>query len=269
MSMRGAGDRSGSSALLDWAVVVTRPAHQAGALVAALERHGAAVFALPTIAIAAPEDGGALLRDAAAHLSEFAWVVFTSENAVDRLIDVLGDAGGLGQVRVAAIGEGTAELLSRRGVATDLVPEEYVAEALVSAFPRPDGRGKVLLPRAAVARDVVPEGLRELGWHVDVVEAYRTLPAEISPDSLERVRSADVVTFTSSSTVLGFLENGVVSDLPPVVASIGPITTAAAQDAGIEVSIEAGVHTSDGLTDSLVAFARANGRPHRSSARQP
>ena len=113
----------------------------------------------------------------------------------------------------------------------------------------------------------MPEGLRELGWHVDVVEAYRTVPAEISRSVLDRVRSADVVTFTSSSTVLGFLENGAASDLPPVVASIGPITTATAEDAGIEVSVEAGVHTSAGLAEALVAFARTNGGPDRRSAR--
>jgi uroporphyrinogen III methyltransferase / synthase len=267
VSVLNADEHSGSRPLRGWSVVVTRPSHQAGTLVAALERHGARALGVPTIAIVAPDDGGALLREALARVSEFAWVVLTSENAVDRLFDAVGDRRDLARVRFAAIGEETAEALSRCGVEADLVPGRYIAEALVEAFPPADGGGKVLLPRAAIARDVVPEGLRKLGWHVDVVEAYKTVPAEISSSSIARVRSADVITFTSSSTVSGFLQVAEIADLPPVVASIGPITSRTATDAGIEVSVEAEVHTCAGLADALAAFARANGRPDRHSAR--
>src|SRR5205823_8409792 len=125
---------------------------------------------LPAIAIAEPADGGATLRDAARRVREYDWVAFTSANAVSRFMDLLRDARDLGGARVAAIGPGTADALAGRGVVADLVPDRFVAEALLDAFPT--GNGRVLLPRAAVARDVLPEGLREKGWRVDVVEAY-------------------------------------------------------------------------------------------------
>lgn len=254
-------------ALQGWSVVVTRPAHQADSLAGALERLGASVLKVPTIAIVDPDDGGAMLRATTARLSEFDWVVFTSENAVDRLLGALDDVRDLERVRVAVIGEGTAEVLARHGILAELVPDDYVAEALVKAFPPAEGEGRVLLPRAAVARDVVPEGLRRLGWEVEVVEAYKTLPAEITFSAFEALKRADAIAFTSSSTVLGFLRTGRASDLPPVVASIGPITTRTAKDAGIDVSVEAEVHTSGGLADALARFARAHGAASRQTPR--
>jgi uroporphyrinogen-III synthase len=268
--MSGTGTFSRASdpgALSGWSVVVTRPVRQAEALTSALERRGAGAFSVPTISIVDPDDGGAGLRKAARRLSEFDWVVFTSENAVARLIDSVGDARRFDRVRVAAIGEGTSEMLARLGVVAEFVPSRYVAEALVDQFPPADTGGRVLLPRAAVARDVVPEGLRRLGWSVEVVEAYKTIPARISAASLAALREADAITFTSSSTVLGFLEVAETSDLPAVVASIGPITTRTAQEAGIDVTVEADVHTSVGLVEALAVFARTNGRPDRGSLR--
>jgi uroporphyrinogen-III synthase len=256
-----------AAALFGWSVVITRPAGRTGAFVVSLEQQGATALLVPTIAVVDPQDGGASLRQAAGRLGEFDWVVFTSQNAVDRLVDAVADPSGLREVRVAAIGEGTSEALARRGVVAELVPSQYVGEALVERFPATDRGGKVLLPRASVARDVVPEGLRRLGWDVEVVEAYTTLPAEITASSLEAVRTADAITFTSSSTVLGFLRGARVEDLPPVVGSIGPVTTETANEAGIEVSVEAEVHTSLGLVRALVAFARAHGRPDRRSTR--
>lgn len=251
------------SPLDGWSVVVTRPIQQAGTLIDPLEHHGARVLAVPTIAIEPPDDGGVRLREAAKYVSEFDWIVFTSENAVDRLLHAVGEARDLGAARVAAIGEGTADALLRHGVVADLVPQQYVAEALVDAFPSGHRNGRVLLPRAAVARDVVPEGIRRLGWEVEVVPAYKTVPAEIAATALERVRLADAITFTSSSTVVGFLEQAAVSDLPPVVASIGPITSATARGAGVDVSVESEVHTSTGLAEALAKFARANGHSGR------
>ena len=169
------------------------------------------------------------------------------------------------RARVAAIGEGTADALLRHGVVADLVPQRYVAEALVDAFPPGHRNGRVLLPRAAAARDVVPAGLRRLGWEVEVVQAYKTIPVHIAAAVLERVRLADAITFTSSSTVLGFLERAAVSDLPPIVASIGPITSATARGAGIDVSVESEVHTAAGLAEALAEFAAR--RPPRPSGR--
>jgi len=129
-----------------------------------------------------------------------------------------------------------------------------VAEALLDAFPAPPVEGgRVLLARAAVARDVLPDGLRAKGWAVDVVEAYRTTPVHPSDDDLEALATADAVTFTSSSTVTNFLDAVGDRDLPPAVASIGPITSATARERGLTVDIEAEVHSIEGLVDALVA----------------
>jgi uroporphyrinogen-III synthase len=110
----------------------------------------------------------------------------------------------------------------------------------------------VLLPRAAVARDVLPEGLRAKGWTVDVVEAYRTYPAEMTSEALEAVAAADAITFTASSTVTNFLATAGVGAVPPVIACIGPVTAATATAAGLSVDVVAEKHTIAGLVDALV-----------------
>ena len=247
--------------LSGWRVVVTRPAAQAPPLVAALVARGAAVVELATISVEDPADGGAALRAAAREVAGFDWVVFTSANAVARLFAVIPDARALGAVRVAAIGAGTAKALADRGVEVELVPDRYVAEALVARFPPAPAGGRVLLPRAAVAREVLPEGLRRLGWEVEVVEAYRTVPSVPSPAALEASRGADAVVFTSSSTVDGYRRLVAPGDIPPVVVSIGPVTSATLAAAGIAPTVEAGVHSGGGLVDALVAWAVAHPRP--------
>jgi uroporphyrinogen-III synthase len=140
-------------------------------------------------------------------------------------------------------------------VVADLVPDRFVAEALIDAFPAPssDRAGRVLLPRAAVARDVLPDALRSAGWKVDVVEAYRTRRAPVTDDLRKAVSEADVVTFTSSSTVTNFVDAFGPDAAPPVVACIGPITAATARDQGLTVDVEADVHTIYGLVAALVA----------------
>jgi uroporphyrinogen-III synthase len=132
-----------------------------------------------------------------------------------------------------------------------------VAESLVEAFPDPprDRPGRVLLARAAVARDVLPAGLRARGWEVDVVEAYRTVAAPIDPARRAELARADIVTFTSSSTVTRFLEAAGRESVPPVVAAIGPITAATARRHGLQVDIEAEVHSIDGLVDAILTWA--------------
>ncbi|MGH9012242.1 MAG: uroporphyrinogen-III synthase, partial [Acidimicrobiia bacterium] len=151
---------------------------------------------------------------------------------------------------VAAIGPGTAEALAAAGVRADLVPERFVAESLLEAFP--DGPGRVLLPRAAVARDALPAGLTERGWTVDVVEAYRTAIGRPAPEALAAAATAHAVTFTSSSTVTNYL--AVVGDVPvpPVVACIGPITAETARAAGLTVDVVAAEHTIEGLVQALI-----------------
>lgn len=259
-------------------VVVTRAREQASELVERLVALGAATVEVPAIAIGDPADGGEALRAATDRLAAGAydWLVLTSPNGARRLLAALRDAGrdvrALGGVRIAAIGPGTADALAEAQLVPDLVPPRFVAEALLESFPDPpvrgsdqagagadrpgsDRAGAVLLVRAAVARDVLPDGLTERGWEVDVVEAYRTAPAALDERATEALADADIVTFTSSSTVTNFLATAGVGAVPPVVAAIGPITAATARDHGLTVDVEADVHSIDGLVDALCAWA--------------
>src|SRR3954470_3203613 len=188
-------------------IIVTRAREQASVLSERLRELGASVVKVPVIEITDPSDGGAALRAATARVHDYDWVVVTSANGASRLLRCLRDARDLGGVRVAAIGPGTADALRAGNVEADLVPDAYVAEALLDAFPLPNAhdKGMVLLARAEVARPVLPDGLRAKGWTVDVVDAYRTVTGSPSSDALDRVDDADVVTFTSSSTVERFL----------------------------------------------------------------
>jgi len=214
-------------------IIVTRARAAASDLVDRLHELGAATVELPVIEIGEPADGGAALREAAGRVGDYDWVAFTSANAVSRFFAALGEVGSdtraLSGARVAAIGPGTAEALAAAGVRADLVPERFVAESLLEAFPA--GPGRVLLPRAAVARDALPAGLAERGWSVDVVEAYRTVVGQPAAEALASAATASAVTFTSSSTVTNYL--AVAGDLPvpPVVACIGPVTAQAVRSA--------------------------------------
>jgi uroporphyrinogen III methyltransferase/synthase len=234
-------------------IVVTRAREQASSLATRLEALGAQVVQLPTIEIADPSDGGAALARAAAEVRTYDWVVFTSANAVERFVGRLRDGRAFGQAQLAAIGPGTADALRRRNLEPDLVPARAVGEALVAAFPAPPaGGGRVLLPRAAAARDVVPDGLTAAGWTVDVVEAYRTVPAVPSAQAIARATVADAITFTSASTVARFLEAAGREALPRLVVCIGPITAQAARDAGVDVDVVAEEHSIDGLVAALL-----------------
>jgi uroporphyrinogen III methyltransferase/synthase len=246
--------------LFGWTVVVTRARSQASTLTDRLWSVGAGTVELPVISVTTAADGGASMGSAAEQLDQYEWVVFTSANAVEALMGLVRDARAFGSARVAAIGPGTAEALRRWRLVADLVPERFVAEGLLDVFP--DGPvdaaaadsgvgGRVLLPRAAEARDVLPKGLRAKGWQVDLVEAYRTERRRPSEEALAAVRSAQVVTFTSSSTVRGFLEVVDRGDVPPVVACIGPITADTARSLGLQVDVVAPTHTVEGLVDAL------------------
>jgi uroporphyrinogen III methyltransferase/synthase len=234
-------------------VVVTRARAQASELVGRLAELGATVVEAPTIEIGDPADGGAALRSAMADLGSYDWLVLTSPNGVHRTFAHVPDARVLGSVRVAAIGPGTAEALAGYRVVADLVPDAYVAEGLLEAFPAPPpGGGRVLLSRAAVARDVLPDGLRDAGWHVEVVAAYATRPVADAAVLADQVAAADAVTFTSSSTVTNFCDAFGAERAPATVVSIGPITTATARRAGLEVAEQADPHTIDGLVDAVL-----------------
>ena len=159
----------------------------------------------------------------------------------------------LGGVRVAAVGSATAAVLRSYRVVADLVPTAFDDTSLLGAFPDPPAAGsrRVLFPRAAVASDVLPDGLRSRGWEVEVVDAYRTLPVAPSDSLLAAASGADAITFTSSSTVTNYVAAVGTDDLPPVVVSIGPVTTDAARQLGIDVTLQADEATVAGLVDAV------------------
>jgi uroporphyrinogen III methyltransferase/synthase len=239
--------------LLGRRVVVTRTRQQSSQLASALRETGAEPIEVPVIEVVDPADGGAALRAAADRLGSYDWIVVTSPNGAARLLAAIPDARAFGTAKVAAIGPGTAAALAAGNVRADLVPDRFVAEALLDALP--DGPGRLLLARAEVARDVLPDGLRARGWEVDVVDAYRTVPATVSDEQRAAVATADVITFTSSSTVEHALAAFDRRGLPPTVACIGPVTAATARDHGLDVTVEAPEHTIDGLVAALVEWA--------------
>ena len=234
-------------------IVVTRASEQASSLVARLRELGADPIEIPSVEVHDPVDGGAALAVAVERVRTYDWLVVTSANGAARLLSALRDARDLGGVKVAAIGPGTADALRAGNVVADLIPDRFVAEALLDAFPPPPPTGgRVLIARAAVARDVLPDGLRTAGWVVDVVDAYRTEAAPLTAEQRDSAAAAEVVTFTSASTVERFLEAVGIDQTPPLIASIGPITSAAARDHGLTVDIEATEHTIPGLIAALV-----------------
>ncbi len=235
-------------------IVITRPADRAGRLAERLASLGAIPVVFPTIRIEAADPGP--LVAAARALDGFDWVVFTSANGVEAFFARLADAGrherDVSQRKVAAIGPVTARALRERGVEPVLVPDEYVAEAIVAALG--DVRGlRFLLPRADIAREALADGLRERGALVTEVTAYRTVGADGPPPDLA---TADAVTFTSSSTVRHFVASGARMPQAKVIC-IGPVTAATARELGLEVSAVATEYTEDGLVEALEGAFRA------------
>jgi uroporphyrinogen III methyltransferase / synthase len=244
-------------------VLVTRPRAQAGRLVELLEAYGADTVTLPAIEILPPEDW-APLDDAIRGLDRFRWVIFTSVNGVGAFRERLAVAGlearRLTGLHVAAIGPETADAIRRAGVEPELVPAEYRAEGLVDALGARVGPGDaVLLVRAAEARDVLPRALRARGVEVTVAPAYRTA---LAPESGGEVRGLleagqiDAVTFTSSSTVRGFVALVGSTDARRllegvVVAAIGPITAETAAEHGLTVSVMPHDYTVPALADAI------------------
>ncbi len=248
-------------------MVVTRPRDQAGPLVDSLEALGAEVVVAPAIRIVDPSDGGAALRASVARLMAASgasgtdtpeWIVFTSANAVRRFAAMWTQLEAEEHLpahpagaKVAVIGTATRDAADRAGLEVDLVPDSFVAEGLLSAFGEHRAAGaRVLLPRAEVAREVLPDGLRELGFEVEVVPAYRTVPAELDRSLIDTVARADAVCFTSASAVRAFLDT-FGGGVPRVVAAIGPVTARAARERGLEVAVQPTEHTVDALVAAL------------------
>ena len=237
-----------SQALQGRRIVITRPRERARRLAERLRSLGAEPIVFPTVRIE-PADPGPL--DAAVRsLERYDWIVFTSANGVEafwtRLVAAEKDARDLARRKVAAIGPVTAQALRQRGVEPVLVPDEYVAEAILGSLG--DVRGlRFLLPRADIAREALAAGLRERGAAVTEVVAYRTVGAGAAPPDLSR---ADAVTFTSSSTVRHFVASGAVAGQAKVVC-IGPVTADTARALGLTVHAVATAYTEDGLIQAL------------------
>ncbi|MCU0530798.1 MAG: uroporphyrinogen-III C-methyltransferase, partial [Syntrophales bacterium] len=227
-------------------IVITRPEEQAGEFARLLAAEGAQAILFPTIRIAPPASWDGVDR-ALDGLDGYDWIVFTSANGVKhffaRLRDRGGDIRGLKGVRICTIGPATAAAVGAMGIRVDLVPDEYISEGVVRAFEAVDLKGRrVLLPRAAEARDVIPEGLAKKGAAVDIVTAYRTVRSKSRKEDLQALLDAgrvDVVTFTSPSTVVNFRKIMGKERLPEKVriACIGPVTAAAAKKQGFTVDV--------------------------------
>ncbi|MBX5497275.1 MAG: uroporphyrinogen-III synthase [Bryobacteraceae bacterium] len=242
-------------------IVITRPRGQAEDLALQLHDLGAEVIEYPTIEICPPLSTGPL--DAAIErLSSYDWLIFTSVNGVrfflERLDSSRNDLRAL-RAKICAIGPATRKAVEDLHLKVDLMPDEYVAESLLEAFAGEEMRGKrVLLPRAAVARDLIPTALRERGAEVDVVEAYRTVVPDEARDQAAEVfqaaRKPDWVTFTSSSTVKNLLALVPREALDGVrFASIGPVTSDTARRHGLSIDAEAARYTVDGLVEAILA----------------
>ncbi|AKF06865.1 uroporphyrinogen-III C-methyltransferase [Sandaracinus amylolyticus] len=247
-------------------VLVTRPEDRSLGLARLLRDEGAEATCIPAIRIAPPEDPDALAR-AVREASTYDWLVFTSASGVDAFFDEVDrqqrDARVVGSARLCAIGPATASSLRARGLRADAVPTEFRGEGAAKILldhHAGDLRGvRVMLPRAAVAREVLPDTLRGAGAHVDVVHAYRNVPP--SPDDEAALRAAieahelDVITFTAPSTVESVVrilgENAPALLASFTIASIGPVTTAAAEKLGVRVDVTAPYYTSEGLTRAL------------------
>jgi uroporphyrinogen III methyltransferase/synthase len=265
-------------------VVVTRARAQASGLAATLRDLGAEVVELPAIRIE-PRIKSEEVRRAVESISDYALICVTSPNGAHLLFEALAatrrgprydsnaaaasdgpnaaeafpglDARALSGATVAAIGPGTRRALAGHGIAADIVPERFVAEALVEALAGIEVEGKrVLVARAAEARDVLPDALRERGAEVDVVALYETVREEPDGEAVEAAQGADYVTFTSSSTVTNL--TAALGDRFPTdarIVSIGPVTSDTARAAGLEVDVEAERHDIDGLLAALLEDA--------------
>ena len=244
-------------------VVVTRDRTKSSMLAEPLEALGAEVLFVPVIEIADPVESSPL-DQALQNLASYDWLIFTSVNGVRHFVEALDrsdrDLRNL-KAKICAIGSSTRAAVEALHLRVDVTPEEYVAESLLESLAGESLKSKrILLPRAAVARDLVPVTLRERGAVVDAVEAYRTiLPVDAAVRAKEALlHKPDWITFTSSSTVKNLLAVTGRETLAGIkVASIGPVTSATAREAGLTVDVEADPHTIEGLV-AAIARKRAS-----------
>jgi uroporphyrinogen III methyltransferase/synthase len=248
-------------------IVVTRSREQSSELVRQLADLGADVLEVPTIRIEPPKKI-APLREAIAGIGVYDWLVFTSPNGVDAFFRAFfaryKDIRGIAAVKIATIGAVTAQKIGELHLEVDLQPEEFTTEALLAEFKKSVSceNLKMLLPRADLADERLARGLEDLGAIVDDLDAYQTVP-DTDDRNGHRARllneGADLVTFTSSSTVINFCNlldmPGLSAKFPQMrFASIGPQTSQAARDKGLEIAVEAKLHTIPGLVDAIMTI---------------
>jgi uroporphyrinogen-III synthase len=243
-------------------ILVTRAAHQAGKLSDGLRALGAEPVEVPVLEIGPPKSFAAL--DRALHqVPHYDWFLFTSANTVraviTRALELGVDLAPARGAHVAAVGEATAAALRAAGLEVTFVPESYVAESLVKGLAGKLAGKSILLARASVARDVIPNALREAGATVDVADAYRNLLPEEAPDCLRAAlsKSLDAATFTSSSSVMHLAEAAKKARIAfPLFAvpavSIGPVTSQTLREHGWEPTAEADPHDIPGLVAATV-----------------
>ena len=251
-------------------IVVTRAREQSSEFKAVLAELGASCIEFPTIEIQPPPSWDPL--DAAvADLPRYQWVIFTSVNGVrffmERLRAAGLDARALGGIRIAAIGPKTAQCLETYGLRPDLLPKEYRAESVLEEMAGLELNGtRILIPRAMVARDILPDTLRERGSLVDVVPAYQTvLPGEGRSKVLDRLNGGEIdcITFTSSSTVINFFSLFKRDEILPLlkkvsIACIGPVTAETAKQHGVDVHVMPSEYTIEGLVAAICShFSRS------------
>lgn len=247
-------------------ILVTRARSQALSLVQRIESLGGEVVEFPTIEIRPPESYGPLDR-AIRQIASYDWLIFTSVNGVEQFLvrfEKLGKKmADLGEIEVGAIGPETAKRLTAAQIRPSLVPKQYQAEGILEALICETVLGKrILIPRAAKARDILPETLRQWGARVDVVEAYQTVLPQVDVSALcklLREGEIDMITFTSSSTATNFAAMLGDQDLPrlvakAVIACIGPITARTVEDLGMRSEVVSEEFTIPGLVSAMVDY---------------
>ena len=277
MAAKESSKRQGDISVLSGKrIVVTRPRTQAGELTRRLSELGAEVVEFPTIAIEPPLDYAPMDR-AIAQLNQYDWLFFTSINGVQSFFDRLrhfgNDSQDLEHLKVVAIGPETAGRLKAEGVHVHLVPSKYQAEGILERLDPNEIRGRqILIPRAAKAREILPETLRQWGATVDIVQAYKTVLPQDRQFALRELseKQIDVITFTSSSTVenfIGVLEGEDLKRISQgvIFACIGPITARTAMDCGLRVDIVSDEYTIPGLVGAIVKFYESPNRENRLS----
>lgn len=238
-------------------IVVTRTRQQSSVMAEKLASLGARAIEFPTIEIKKAEDLSKL-HTSIKRLSDYDWIVFTSQNGISIFFEELlargKDVRALGSAKVAVIGKATEDELGNYGIKADLVPDKYVQESLLEKLQEAGVKGKkILLPCAEEARDLLSRGLYNAGAELDRIHVYSAVkPADIDHTLIDEVKSADMITFASSSTVRNFFE--IVPEVQGKLASIGPVTSETIVELGHEVAVDSEIFTIPGLIEGIVDY---------------